>query len=471
MSSNADSSSRVPRWPSALALTVALMLSVLSGVALWRFHRSLPFEQLRRVTGEQWNAAMRRTLTDAPQAVRDGWDMQGASSRILGLRFANSPRSVGTDLSQVHEMLANVRSSHLPRLQYAIAALLVLEQRDAPPEDRWKMVEPLLRGLENGDFRHHTQDLVAALAHQYRTLGLDDGTAASIAWFDFSFVHGPLVEFGVIAMERLAEQRAALGDESGATLCRRVTRRWLRQWVLLPGPAGLRLLAAARLAEDLQRENRDSAVARDLRAWRSAYHEHARRLPGTLLGGVGGPSVAPQTQQRFAQSVVWASWTASAALTAALVTLLGCWSLFTRAAGAGGRRASLFGVIAAGALVACGYAWAATQTDVVVHDLRADFSRWIYWPVHPFIAAAALLMLVVLCSRFLPHHGRTRTMTRLALTAWILLAPTASGLTMWADRARRAHSEALTFVLHDDYAAIAGAEPDRLLDSLRAWRP
>ena len=78
--------------------------------------------------------------------------------------------------------------------------------------------------------------------------------------------------------QAMRAEREQAGDSAAAGVCRAVLHHWLRAWVLEPGPAGLRLLAADLLATDRRARalnlGRDRQLAACLLRW---YRDNVSR--------------------------------------------------------------------------------------------------------------------------------------------------------------------------------------------------
>jgi hypothetical protein len=478
-SGKAATSSRVP----ALVILVgALLVSVPAGCSAVRFWRRLPIPCVSRLSGDDVQTAFDRVNRAMPADAREGLALRSASRTLAGAqRGLVAPEELAPTMAVA---INTLRRSQVGRLQLAAARLWLLEQEGEPPGNWWAALRDYLEGLRHANLGHYQAPLMRHWAAAYQAAGLGPGTAHGLAEDLVGHEHGPLLQFLVPRVRRLIAEREQAGDAAAATTCRAVLQSLLRQWVLEPGPAGLRLLAADLLADLLEAEagaddvDRRLAVAESLRRWRADYRDAARRLPVAVLDPHRQPARAPAEHERLVTRVGLVTWLGSATITAAAVALLcgGSW-LAGRANQPRGARLALQALGAGALVVVGGLLWFHLWPESLREDLRADFSSWRYWWRHPFAAAGLTLALLLLAgglrwgsspaggSRFVARSGAA------AAGTWLLLAVILWGSAWAGELARRDYERARRAAGEDTVAAVLGPGAERALSELRRWNP
>ncbi len=471
------SSRRLP----LVVLLSALLVSVLAAWSAIEFCRRLPRVATlpRFLPVEQRREALRQSLRGAPLEVREAFTLQLASDALGGARTGQvEPERLQ---SAVADSVAALSRSRVGRLHQAAARMWLLEQAREPIESWWPALRVYFEGMQRANLAHYQQALTQHWARVYESLGLGPGTAYGLAVGAVGQPHGPFLQFFVGHSRRVIDEREQAGDAAAAAICRKVLYRLLKQWVLEEGPAGLRLLAADLLADSLETDSRmaaateTQAVARDLRAWRAAYREAARRRPPAVLEPYATPVLAPAAHERLLTWVALTTWLASAALAAGVfAVLLTPWWLRRR-----DRRRSGFmvrAIISVLLVTGAGLAWIHWWPDAVREDLRGDFSSLRYWWRHPFLAAGLTLALV-LAAGLLQRPaagGQSGFLARAGVIGagtWLLLAVLLWGSAIAGEFARRDYERATRAVQANAIAAMAGPQADTLLDRLRQWEP
>jgi hypothetical protein len=257
-------------------LGAALLLTLASSCRLIHTWSRLPAPSLNRFN---WGAAQRAPLPARGPAA-EGWIAFVLSSHVT--RTVHDPRQLPERLADARLALSRQRASKLGRLQVAALAMLRLEHDGVPPEDWWPQVAPYFENLDDAPFDHFTDALINAKAAIYAQHGLRPGLARGIAVRNLGFEHGPFLQRFARQMQELEAALSTSGDAENARRCRKLRRRLLRQWVLDPAPAGLRLNAAHLLAEELETPNagQDQAkLARALRRWRHNLRSTLQSVP------------------------------------------------------------------------------------------------------------------------------------------------------------------------------------------------
>ena len=398
----------------------------------------------------------------------------------------HEPEVRSANRDTVQQMIGLLQHTQIGRLQLTAFLMLDLERAGTPPEQWWATLEPLLAGLEQTTFSHYLHELIEHRTRIFESkpIGLGPGSARAYAEQTLGHPHGPFLQFFVDRLRRVAQARRT-EDDGSAEICRRITRRLLRQWVLDPGPVGLRLLAADLLADNLEALGTTTPMnhgelARRLRAWRAAYRNQAanRPMPIPPLSLRWSPEPCPEEYQGALRSLSLLVWTAAATLAAALLTVV-CLPLgFSAALRLPLRWWHLAGVLATGLVILGAWlAWSVLWPRDVADDLHRFASDGLAWPRQPFAAGAVTLALLGLWA--LPAAGSTglrrARLARLALVAaftWFVLSLALIGVRAYAS-VNLAEYELSTApaLLPDEYAAMAGAEADKLLDGVRVWTP
>ncbi len=464
---------RVPRpWLVVVLLVAAVGVSLMAGVQLRAFWLRLPGVYVHRTAPVAMRQVLEQAQRSMPAAAREGL----AAARISELFTAawRDADSLTTGRAEARQWVATLRQTQLGRVQLAAFALLEAEQAGTPAEDRWPVIEPLLKGLDQATLAH---SLDAAMAHYAAALrapplAYDPATARAYADLLVRQPHGPLLQHLVAALDEVAAARAD-ADDGSAEACHAVQRRLLREWVLEAGPAGLRLLAADLLAARL--ETTEAGLAERLRAWRRAYREVAevRPVPLPLLSLRQEPDSDPAGHARLAGAVYWLAWLAGAACGVAAVTVIGMALGLTGVLRNPPRRTyALAAVLTVAVVAAAGWLLAALAPAWCHEDLRrlgdaqAGTARL---PIVAIVAAAAALVAagvgLAIRGDHTPRYARTAL---LGLMSWLLLAGVllaGVGLAAGALKAYTAAEDGGT------YAALAGAQAEQWLADLRAWHP
>jgi hypothetical protein len=458
----------------------ALLASVPAGCSAVRLWRRLPARHVARVELPELEAAFERVNRAITPEAREGLALREASRTLSGaLTNAVEPDQLQPTVTRA---VSSLTRSQLGRLQLAAARMWLLEQRGEPIEDWWPSLHVFLVGLQRANFEHYQVALTQHWAAAYQAVGLGPGTAYELAEDLVGHPHGPFLEFFVPRLRRVVAERERAGDQAAAATCRRVLTGLLKQWVLEPGSAGLRLLAADLLAESLETgvgsEGVEAqAIAQDLRQWRSAYHEAARRRPVATLGVHRKPALAPAAHERLFARIGLMTWLGSATLTAGVVAILCVWSWVRQRQAATGRaRLALCGFSAALIVTIGGVLWVHLRPDSIRADLRSDFSALYYWWRHPFVAAGLTLIVLLVMGRLQASASsvKRRFPARLGAAAagtWLVLA-----LMLWScawvgERARRDYELATRAAYQHPMEAVTGSDAESMLARLRRWEP
>lgn len=491
--------------PAVLPLAVLLGALLLSVPAWWStlaFWGRLPVIQSLRVDPERLQAAWNRAIRQGAPEVREAFALWFASIKLSdSCTGAVNGEDLQTAVADAHRIVAG---SHLGRLQQVAVRMRLLEQRGAPVEQWWPVVRPYLEGLRRAEFAHRQHTLTALRRDLYVSLGVDPGTACELAehvrdWH----AHGTFLQYLAERVLQIRAEREQAGDAVSAATCRTVLRRLLKQWVLEPGPAGTRLLAADLLARDLEADARPAdsdaldPIATDMRAWRTAYRAEVRRCPVATLSAHSRPLGAPVAHERLLGRLGWTTWLAGATLAATVAALALAWFWLGIAGTRPGGREILpyaFGVtvlLGVGGAVRT-VAWPdsvraeargllALAVEWEQGDSGADAAStgtWAYYRACVSALVAAGLALGGVAAAALLQGRRTGgkcpLRTRLGASAggtWLLLVLALWGATLAGEAARRDYEASTRAACEDAVAAVIGPEGDRLLDGLRRWEP
>ena len=448
-------------------MLTAAVLSVVAGCQVRNLWGALPGVKLMRLDAAEYRQALREARAGMSLQAHDALITANISS--LFTAAMREPDVYDTNRTTVRQMVGELRHTHLGRLQMAAFVMLELEQSGAEPDTWWRTVEPVLRGMETAKFHHHLAPLLEQRANVFRSLRFRMGSAWAQARATVGHPHGPLLQFLDERLERLAQARSATDDDS-AELCRRLMRRLLKQWILAEGPAGLRLLAADLLARRLESDAGD--VADQLRAWRTAYTEAAAELPvapHSLRGWQGPDPVAVSAESGGRALLALLCLAAATSVAAALTLILGVASLRSRVAPPAPDQTRA-GVCIAGLLAFGCVIYLLFDPSAADEDVRRLLAVGTGWPRTPLIAAVLTAIGVGLA--LIRPGSRLKRTFRVAAWTWLLAAVATLVAVQFAGLSLAMY-EKLTYSAGrmGDYAAVAGHEPDALLDGLRVWEP
>ncbi|MCK4343420.1 MAG: hypothetical protein KAY37_17035 [Phycisphaerae bacterium] len=469
-----------------VVLAAALLLSVAGVSRLRALWLDLPVPSLKRIDWDAVRQARETTTGDA----REG--------RILAI-ISNHFTTALHHPDRLHELLADARGgirllrrSQLGRLQVSALTLLHLERAGVPAEEWWLRLRLYLEGLDNASFAHFLPALLAADAAIYADQGLGPGTARGVALVNSGAAHGPFLQYFVARLRQLAAQRRQAGDHETADLCEQIVHRLLRQWILDPGPAGPRLLAAELLADSLEAQATPSAstseatLARKLRRWRAAYTANAADIPlaPSVLRVVDAPTPVAAVGWSLARWIALAIWTATALIPVGLIAVAtGAFWIKAGVPETGRRRYRLVAVWQAIFIVLIGWGVLVWSPELVhddllrIDDLRRaeDEANHFGLPYLPFVAAATALVVLLTVSlvgsRPEAKHPLMTKMACSAAVSWLTLSILLLVLTSVTDRFRRDYEVMLSHPGHEQLNKIADPNAEGLLDELRAWAP
>lgn len=476
----------------AAAFLMALALGAFALRAAWRLYQEVPAVALGRV---DWRAIERRRASFAGEAG-EGRILAILSNHVT--RAYQRPTELPDLLRDAQAGAAQIRSTALPRLQMAALVLLAAQRDQVPPDEQWARVKPYLEGLQTASLAHQLLALQVADIGVLQKAGLQDGVAARVAELHFSDVHGPLLQSFVAELARFEVSRTAAGDAAGAALTRQVADRWLRDWILEPGPAGLRLLAADLLAQRLEQRGIQPDLVAKCRAWRTAYRTAAKAAPAPPglfnVGEAPLPSTRLVTEPRNFVCTMWLAGALAAALVLAL--LGGLFWIGTRESALSPRSATVTVIVAVvvvvGSLIVI--AW---QPDLIYTEcqrwtrIMGESAGQLGWPRLPVVAAALVTLvgpaLVTLVRRrtrpaVAPQPGKhppvqhrraswLATLGGMATVSILVLGPLTAGaaiiarmLLFYFGLLQPREAESLL-------RALADPNAQGLLTALRAWTP
>ena len=466
-------------------VVAALLLSIGGGLQLRGLWESLPGPGFGRI---DWDAVQQGRRALAGKAA-EGNILNILSRYVLATR--KHPEQVGEWLTDARAGVGRLHQTQLGRLHLAALTIRELEEDDAPVEAWWARVRAYIEGVDGAACEHFLPELLTAEANSYARCGFEAGTARALAQLNQGHIHGPFLQYFVDRMARLTAGCRASGDAEAAAKCDRLVRSLLKQWVIQPGPAGLRLLAAELLAEKIEgagsdaEDSGDAQLAVHLRACRASYRGRAlaaAELPALLQAG---DEPLPQIHTWLPQLLGLTAWSAGA-LVAVAVCALAFGGLAIRGRGRSGDEAAnkktlgaafvmgpLVSLVAAAVIVLVGW----LVLLVAPHVLEADFQRVVAddlgWPVLP-IAGGGVGVVVLLAAgvaeRVRRGTGRLWNGQQAALL-WLLLSVASIGLVAASRAAFNDYERQMAAALSDDAPDALCDDAQRLLAELRVWEP
>ena len=461
-----------------MALLAAAVLTIGAVVQLHRLWVQLPGPSMARI---DWYA-VRQVRTKFTGDAFEGLLLAALSDYVTeGVHY---PARLPQMLDETRAAAGRLRHTQLARLQLATLGMLQLEHEGLPADQCWPKLQGHLAGLDAAQFPHFMAELLDAEAGIYIRLGLPIGNAQQIALRNLGYAHGPFLQLFVARMRRIADERRQAGDPATADYCTRLTARLLREWLLLPGPVGLRLLAAELLADEL--DHRDLAtilgstggIAEKCRAWRTAYRTAAASLPppGPMMLRVGDEPVAVSTKplRRFLSLIVLLG-PATAAASAVALASAALWPV-PRA-----RRSSAIAragpaVLAVGIAGSLGWVLlAGLPATVFEESFRLQVQDLDSAPTARLGAATGIVISVAIaamwgwwrcaaCSRRVAFAGA-------ASITWLFASALFLAVTLAAGAAVSGYNARMAAPFDEQLAALAPPNAAGLLDDLRAWNP
>ena len=458
-----------------LLLGVAATVTVINALQLHALWNRLPANSAKRV---DWEAVARARSAWSGRAY-EGWVLATLSNHVTDAR--HRPQRIDELLEDTRAGVTLVHRTQVARLQLASLTLLQLERGGAAVEHQWQRVLPYLEGLDHAVFEHGLADLIDAETLLYQNAGVSAGAARRWATGTFGYAHGPFLQEFVGQMRRIGNHLGEAGDADGAALCARVTLRLLRQWVLEPGPAGLRLLAADLLAEYIAAVDAVGApptLAAKLQSWRTAYRAGAaaRPVPPAAIR-LGNEPVPAQAASSATSWLGFTIWCTAALIPVVLIGLLTIPGVFKPVSGGPHRGARRFIAATPAVLVLLiGWAVIASAPDLVHDALQRIVSDGLGWPRMVFVAGGTAILFVALSAAALTSNRKSlrswiESAAHTVLVSWLLLSVAGVAVTVVAGRAYTAYDRALAAPWPAQTAAIADPNAAGLLDELRAWEP
>ncbi len=349
----------------------------------------------------------------------------------------------------------------------------------AQPIDEWQpLLFPYFEGLKDANFALYWPELRDAWRRTFVTQGLTPGMAR-LGAATLALPYGPPLQFftsrSLAYADALAANEATRGE---ADTVRRVTLRLLRQWTSELGPAETRLLASDLLADALERESiaamladelpasERAALIADLRSFRAAYRDSAKRRVKWFMRIDDRPQLAPRAENTIGWRAGLGLWVGLGLVVALFALLVFSWAWLLRG-GVGLRLKPLWrysamyalGVVVTGVVVLFS-AW-----DWVAYDLKAMRFQVV-------VVAAAVAMLLLLLTAIASASAGGRFFARVAAIgaqSAIFLAVALMIVGALTNAALRDYDRQLALG-PDDYTMVAGSDADRLR-RLRDWRP
>lgn len=431
-------------------------------------------------------AARDRVLSSGDPAAREAWNMLYASRIVVDALLGRSDLSPAEVEGRLADAAARVRSSALVRAHLALVREWSGERSGSSARERAAAVRSILSGVQPAALTHKLDPAIAAFAAAYGEARLGAATARALAEQTVGHQHEMFAQLLSARLRTLADACAAAGDADGARSVRAALASVLRAFVLEPGPASLRMCAAALLADAVDSENAsrsapaDAAalsISHELRSWRQQYRERIRSLPASVLAIRSEPVLCRGEYDRAVRSLVACTWIASAVCTSLIACVLAGWCWLT---GPGrwnsAPRAAIVGALAAATLCIGSAVLAALPLDSLAEELRRDFSSPRYWWRHPLASAAMTLLALAIAPlirrraveakpSWLGALGAGSVMLTLMLSVVLVAASRFAGDAMDQYEARTGAAE--TRLLE----SVLGSAAERPVAALRAWTP
>lgn len=455
-------------------LASALALTAMAGGRLWAVGRELPQEKLKRLN---WDGVGRARRATSGRAL-EGWALISNSDAFVEALHHPDRLSEVRDTAERNVEL--LRHTAFGRVQLAALRMLELERDEVPVERWWPQLEGDVASLEAADLSHFLPEFLAGESAIYQRYGLDAVNADRLAQHRFTGTHGPLVQYFVGHARRLAAARRAAGDEAGATSCEHLAQRLLRQFVLDSAPAGLRLLAADLLADQLDAAAAQATLVQKLRAWRQAYHVQTdATAPAPALLDLGDHPPPDDAAQTFARGLAATVWAVAGLPAVGIVALLFAAPWIRAAPPAHPKwRPWIQGMIATLLIIVIGWAVVSGLPRLVSDDLRraaAGETEDVGLPRLPILAASVALLLTGTVAGIgqlqRPRKSWFARAGRSAAAIWLLLSAAALIHVGVLRRAQHAFASRPALSLTEQVRAIADPNADGLLDDLRVWEP
>ena len=458
-------------------ILVAALLTLLAALRAGAFIHRQPAGQLDRIDPDRLVRVFGEQKSRASAETNDAMSLILAAQQLTAL--ASDPtRPAALDDSTVAALRRPARS-FTGRIFLSMPVLLAQRAAGRPLAETWPLVEPYLTGLDRVDLAHHLPAALQFWQRVYIACGLGPGTAARVTLLRDGLAHNGALPVIVTQLRALQQSLTDAGQTADAELVRRVRLRLLRQWTLDPAPAGLRLLAADLLAEDL-------ALAADatgqpapplvlaLTEWRRAYHAAADARPVSSFDLARQPTPCPTEERRLVGAVHTLLLLAGILFAAAPIAILTLGPTARHA-----DRTVWWQAVCTSGLILVLTILASRTIDTDYSTARADLRRPLVWtdpaswPVVPQVALAATLIALgggAILLRFTGRPWRAR-LGAVALCVWLLHAAVALPWAYHADHRRGQWEQALAAALPDEARALLGPASVHWLEPLRTWEP
>ncbi|MBL8880682.1 MAG: hypothetical protein JNG88_16335 [Phycisphaerales bacterium] len=487
---------RVRPMAARLALP-AMALFGIGAMLTWYVVADLPQMQTMRIRGEDLSAAFRNVFQTAPAAAASGIRMIESGGDITAAIMRTRP--IDDCAKRCAARAQQTTNTQLPRLQQAALVLLALERMSAPAERQWTAIEPYIGGLGDVSFAHFHRDALDTLAGAVASTGCSPGVAGDIVVMRFGSPHGPFLQHFTMRMLALAEALDQLeGRQAAARQCHVLVLRLLKQWIIEPGPAGLRLQAAdllarvlspspaapaqtttqtatsaSRIAPIAAQYPQASKIAAELAQWTQAYRRELRRRPTAQFDLRRQPTLAPVQFSKMRNSLAMTAWAGGAAAACVALMLGLFWTAFRgrTLSRDGARRAAILGTAGGGFVLLSGIA-----ILIRGETLLADLSwAWMRLPLYSAGMALVMAGLATFLSAAQRAHGEIRERLLAvfcgASAAGLLLGAAFAFFAWTAGTAGRHYDRATAMALRDEIAAVAPDSTEAYLVTLHRWNP
>ncbi len=472
----------------ASLIAVAAILSLVGGLQYNHVWQGLPLPRISALNAATVQRAFERGQERMNPSARAGLILSYLSNRVTDA--IQRPDQLEDARIDVRNFLGHTRDSQVGRLQLATLIMLEQDRAGTPPADWWPRVQPWLADLDGTDLRHFQTDLIRAYAGTYRQLGLPPGLAERSARSRIGFPHGPFLQTFTDLTQRMEAGLTNAGDNAAAADCRRVRRELLRAWIVEPVSPDLRLLAVDLLSRELTADAPGSSpatasaaaqsnqeIATALRKYRRLLLKYLNvcgaELAPLLICPTRQLEVAPSQKTILLNRLGLAGWLLGSVIGSGLTALAG-WVL-ARGRPPVTRGAVVTGMLLGTLLLLMGVLWPTFFAESVETDFLRAGAEDGDPPVHPFIAAAVAVFILMLTPLLLstrqPGAQRRLNVATPAIVAWLLLVAALAAANPIADASMPRYDARVKLFLDAQLQGIPmSGNLNELTQMLSAWQ-
>ncbi len=444
-----------------LAASAALLLSVAAAAFGLRFVSEIP--EVRAVmVAERGQTTSLAPSVDARAAL-----LLAEASDAVG-RAVEDPNQMPTAWNAVRSAAQqNASGTFLPRLHQVMLAAVQARRTTVSDEAVWRQLGPVLSGMDAQNLSHDLPDALVFARRYNAAQGHGLAGAAMLGDVQYAHRHQAFLQHAVGELRWLT---ALAPDAEARDSVRRVCSSLLKQWVLLDGPLGLRLLAADLLADELEADaTAPTTVVEALRTWRAAVRGELATRPTETFGITRQPTLVVSEDRALVRSTAaqLAALGVNAAIAlAANVALIIGWR--EKQSTATTTHLRLPGALLIVLVVLAPLFAAYAAADVAAADVRRLYATGDAPPVTA--VAAAVGVLVATCATIWLVKPR-RVAAALLCGVWVGSATVWLIATLVALNAMSDWQTAFAVAADQPLAAVLGAEGEAALEPLRRWRP